>query len=182
MNITTNVAFAPDSTYPSPLTSTGSLNTSAFSERRALITPCTVDRQSLSHGGCKNTLQAHRSSLPLPLYLLSFAPPFCAEDNIGTGKSPCSEFFAHPYVLYTLGALAAIPAGLAFPAQDLLYGYWTTGVTATDATPNEITARGSQAGWIMAVAGFAILFLAWVFLACCTSNPHLAEGTILNSS
>ena len=182
MDIKTNVFIDSNSALYSPYSSDGSLTASAFSESRALITPVSGRRPSqlLSSGINDDSLKAHRSSLPLPLYLLSFAPPIRGERKYGSYTASWRDFFAHPYVLYILGALAAIPAGLAFPAQDLLYGYWATGVTATDATSKQITTRGNQTGWVMAVAGFVILFLAWAFLACCELNRQLTEVSFLN--
>lgn len=58
-------------------------------------------------------------------------------------------------------------------ANNLLFGYWTTCVTARDATDAQITARGSQVGWIMAVLGVALLFLIWAFLVCCKYLPYI---------
>ena len=182
MDIKTNVFIDSNSTPYSPYSSDGSLTASAFSESRALITPVSGRRPGhlLSSGINDISLKAHRSSLPLPLYLLSFAPPIRGERKDASGTTLWRDFFAHPYVLYTFGALAAIPAGLAFPAQDLLYGYWATGVTVTDATSNQITSRGNQTGWIVAVVGFVILFLAWAFSACCELNRHLTEVSLLS--
>lgn len=117
-----------------------------------------------------DTLRPHRSRLPLSLYLLSFAPSIRGKRKQSTQKSSWRQTLSHPYALYALGTLAALPAGLAFPALDLLYGYWTTGVTDLGASSGQITGRGNQVGWIMAVVGFSILFLTWTFLACCESS------------
>jgi hypothetical protein len=109
------------------------------------------------------SLRPHKSNLPLLLYLLSFAPPLRPQNR----KASWKELLSHPYILYALGTLAAIPAGLAFPALDMLYGYWTTGVTADTATDGAITGRGNQVGWIVTLVGFLILFFTWSFLALC---------------
>lgn len=132
-------------------------------EKQAVITaPHGIQPRPLPSSDINNaSLRPHRSRLPLSLYLLSFAPP------IRDSKSSWRQLLSHPYVLYSFGTLAALPAGLAFPALDLLYGYWTTGVTAENATDGQITGRGNQVGWIMTVVGFLILFLTWAFLACC---------------
>jgi hypothetical protein len=141
---------------------------SAFPEKQAVITASTgIQPRLLASNDINNeSLRPHRSRLPLSLYLLSFAPSIRGKRKDGTPPT-WREFFAHPYVLYTLGTLAALPAGLAFPALDLSYGYWTTGVTAADASQDDITGRGDQVGWIMTIVGFTILFLTWAFLACC---------------
>lgn len=114
-------------------------------------------------------LRPHRSRLPLALYLLSFAPPFHPRSADVTWR----DIVSHPYVLYAFGVLAALPAGVTRPALNLMYGYWTTGVTAKGATPGDITARGIQVGWIMAMVGVVMLLCSWIFLACCRCC-HLA--------
>jgi ATP-binding cassette subfamily B (MDR/TAP) protein 1 len=112
-------------------------------------------------------LQPHRSNLPLFFYLLSFAPGFSVNGFTSKRGGSWTESFSHPYVLYGVGTIAALLAGLAFPAFDILYGYWTTGITAAGATDGEITARGRQAGWIMAVVAFVIFVTTWAFPVCC---------------
>lgn len=110
----------------------------------------------------------HRSSLPLFLYLLSFAATGeDRRDATPNKKRSWKEIRSHPYVLYGIGILTAILAGMAFPAFDILYGYWTTGITASTATDSQITARGSQAGWIMTIVGFTIFLTSWAFPICC---------------
>jgi ATP-binding cassette subfamily B (MDR/TAP) protein 1 len=110
----------------------------------------------------------HQSSLPLFLYLLSFAAT--AQDSIDPTLNKTRswrETFSHPFVLYGIGTFAAILAGMAFPAFDILYGYWTTGITASTATTSQITARGIQTAWIMAIVGSMILLTTWAFPICC---------------
>lgn len=170
MDASTTVPLGSGPANTSPQHSGGSVApSSAFSEKHAVVTASSgIQPRLLPSDAINNaSLRPHRSRLPLSLYLLSFAPSIRGKRNKPSRKTTWREFFAHPYALYTLGTLAALPAGLAFPALDLLYGYWTTGVTATDASQNHITGRGDQVGWIMTVVGFSILFLTWAFLACC---------------
>lgn len=129
-----------------------------------------------------DALRPHRSRLPLFFYLLSFAPSTRGKRKQPEQKSSLRRKFSHPYVLYALGTLAALPAGLAFPALDLLYGYWTTGVTELSASSGQITTRGNQVGWIMTVVGFSILFLTWAFLACCECRQCPSEEQVAKSS
>lgn len=112
-------------------------------------------------------LLPHRSNLPLFFYLLSFAPAFSITGLTSKRGGSWKETFSHPYVLYGVGTIAALLAGLAFPAFDILYGYWTTGITAAGATDEEVTARGRQAGWIMVIAAFVIFVTTWAFPVCC---------------
>jgi hypothetical protein len=116
-----------------------------------------------------NALSRHRSRLPIALYLLSFAPPFRVNS---TASSPLEwkwrEICLHPYTLYALGTITAIPSGCGLAAMNMLLGYWTNGITRKSATPDEISARGSQAAWIMAVVAFVILLTSWAFPFCCT--------------
>ncbi|GHJ89384.1 hypothetical protein NliqN6_5786 [Naganishia liquefaciens] len=158
----------------SPQLSDTSLTPSSPTKNEAVVTASAgIQPRLLPFSSIDNaSLRAHRSKLPLSLYLLSFAPPIRGERKDGVRKTSWREFFSHPYVLYTLGTLAALPAGLAFPALDLLYGYWTTGVTALDASQDHITGRGDQVGWIMTVVGFLILFLTWAFSLCFSTASH----------
>jgi ATP-binding cassette subfamily B (MDR/TAP) protein 1 len=129
-----------------------------------------------------HTLPRHRSRLPIALYLLSFAPPFRV---IFREFSPLNwkwrDIFSHPYTLYALGTITAIPSGCALAAMNMLLGYWTNGITRESATPDEITARGSQAAWIMAVVAFVILLTSWTFPFCCVYDS-LAFVQLTNSS
>lgn len=113
-------------------------------------------------------LQPHRSGLPNFLYLLSFAPVLRIKSGSGHEKGGSwKETLAHPYVTYGFGTIAALLAGMVWPAFDILYGYWTTGITAAGATDDEITARGRQAGWIMTVVAVIIFVTFWAFPICC---------------
>lgn len=175
MDASSTAPAGSDPAITSPQLSDRFLAPSSPSEKQAVVTTSNgIQPRLLPSSDINNeSLRPHRSRLPLSLYLLSFAPPIRGERKDGVRKTTWREFFAHPYVLYTLGTLAALPAGLAFPALDLLYGYWTTGVTALDASQDHITGRGDQVGWIMTVVGFLILFLTWAFLACCKYILHL---------
>jgi ATP-binding cassette subfamily B (MDR/TAP) protein 1 len=102
-----------------------------------------------------------KSRLRGPFYLLSFAPSFPA---------PLQNYraaLAHPYTLYAIGTIAAIVAGIGLPAFDLLYGYWTNGITAAGAEPSAINSRGSQTGWLMAIVAVVTLTSFVIFLGCC---------------
>ncbi|WVF68289.1 hypothetical protein IAT40_003054 [Kwoniella sp. CBS 6097] len=103
-------------------------------------------------------LTTHSSNLPNVLYLLSFAPP-CPS----VFRHP-SAFFAHPIVLYVIGTIAALAAGVSLPAFDILFGYWTNGINNDD--PAVINARGSETGWIMTIVAFATCLFFAVFSIC----------------
>lgn len=108
-------------------------------------------------------LRPHRSKLPIALYLLSFAPPFHPRSADVTWR----DILSYPYVLYSIGVLAALPAGVSSPGLNLMYGYWATGIMAKSATPAQLIAKGQQVGWILAIVGVMVLLCSWAFLACC---------------
>ncbi|EPQ28417.1 uncharacterized protein PFL1_04244 [Pseudozyma flocculosa PF-1] len=111
-------------------------------------------------------LRSHSSRLPDFLYLLSFCPPL---------PSPISQpraFCAHPGVLYFVGLLSALIAGLGMPSLDLLYGIYTNRITPADATSQDIVDGGSFVGWVITVCGIGELIFAWLFLACFSSASH----------
>lgn len=116
------------------------------------------DRQQIS------TVQEpyiHSSGLPNALYILSFAPPVPS-----LIRQP-AKFFSHPLVLYTIGGLAALVAGLGLPAFDIVTGYWTNGIKDRSAPPEALIARGSQAGWIMTMVGAVFVLAYGTFVVCC---------------
>lgn len=119
-------------------------------------------------------LRPHRSRLPLAIYLLSFATPFR-----GSHKQPSLLRFTtslrHPYTLFAIGILTAIPSGCALPAIDMMLGYWTTGMTQASPTDDQLTGRGNRVTLIMTAIGVVILFTSWAFPLCC-------EYAILESS
>jgi hypothetical protein len=124
-----------------------------------------MDRPTiLEEGSYVDPLRApllpHRSKLPNSLYIFSFAPPV---PPISRPK----EFFDHPIVLYVIGTIAALAAGVGLPAFDIITGVWTDGITATNATDSDIVAAGSQAGWLMTVVGVAFFAAFGIFLYCC---------------
>jgi hypothetical protein len=113
-------------------------------------------------------IRPHRSRLPLALYLLSFAPPFRGKSGQTPGqKSTWRETLSHPYTLYAVGTLTAIPAGCAMPSIDLLLGYWTTGMTRKSATDDQLIGKGNQISWMMTAIGVVILVTSFVFPLCC---------------
>ncbi|CAO1619358.1 unnamed protein product [Sympodiomycopsis kandeliae] len=112
-------------------------------------------------------LKPHRSRLPTFFYLLSFAPPF------RPALSSPRAFFTHPYVLYGCGTIGAMCAGCAMPALDILYGYWTTGITSSTASPNSILSRSKETAGIMALVGITSLVFNWVFLVCYSAAAHI---------
>jgi ATP-binding cassette subfamily B (MDR/TAP) protein 1 len=125
-----------------------------------------MDRPTILEEGSHKTLgaplTAHRSTLPNSLYVFSFAPPI-------PPISQPKEFFDHPIILYVIGTIAALIAGVALPAFDIITGVWTNDITAAGATDSQIIAGGSKAGWIMAVVGFVFFGLFGLFLYCCES-------------
>jgi ATP-binding cassette subfamily B (MDR/TAP) protein 1 len=124
-----------------------------------------MDRPTiLEEGGHLDPLRTplipHRSDLPNALYIFSFAPPV---PPISRPK----EFFDHPIVLYTIGTIAALAAGVGLPAFDIVTGVWTDGITPADATDAQIVGAGQQAGWIMTMVGVIFLLCFGTFLYCC---------------
>lgn len=111
-------------------------------------------------------LTAHRSGLSTAFYLLSFAPPMRSAFT-----SP-KAFFLHPIILYIIGTLAALAAGVAMPSLDILYGYWSNGITPASASPDDISARSDQVAWIMTCIAVASLVLSWTFLTCFSMASH----------
>ncbi|WVQ95838.1 hypothetical protein IAU59_002937 [Kwoniella sp. CBS 9459] len=103
-------------------------------------------------------LTSHKSTLPNVFYLLSFAPP-CPS----VFRHP-SAFFAHPVVLYAIGTIAALAAGVGLPAFDIIFGYWTNGINSDD--PAIIVARGNETGWLMTVVAVATCLCFFVFSVC----------------
>ena len=153
---------------------------SPFDERRQSVAIGSCAGRCLNHepcaGRCLNhepdvgsiPLHRHRSHLPLTLYLLSFATPFCngSAGNLQI-KSTWRERLTHPYTLYAIGTSAAIPAGCAIPMLDLLLGYFMTGMTRTSMTSQERLGRGAQLACIMAAGAAVILLTSWAFPICC---------------
>lgn len=111
-------------------------------------------------------LEPHRTSLPTFLYLCSFTPPLPS-----LFRNPL-KFSAHPIVLYVIGTLSALAAGVGMPALDLLYGFWTNGITPNSADGNAVLNRSELVAWIMTVVGVVTLILNWVFLTCFTTAAH----------
>jgi ATP-binding cassette subfamily B (MDR/TAP) protein 1 len=124
-----------------------------------------MDRPTiLEEGGhvdpLRKPLTPHRSTLPNALYIFSFAPPV---PPISRPK----EFFDHPIVLYSIGTIAALAAGVGLPALDIVTGVWTDGITPADATDAEIVGAGQQAGWILTMVGVIFIMCFGLFLYCC---------------
>lgn len=93
-------------------------------------------------------IRPHRSRLPLVLYLLSFATPFRSSGQTPSCKSTWRDTLTHPYTLYVIGTLTAIPAGGAIPSMNVLLGYWTTRMTQKFATDDQLIGKGNQISWI----------------------------------
>lgn len=112
------------------------------------------------------SLEPHRSRLPNGLYLLSFAPPLPS-----LFRDPVA-WIKHPIVLYIVGFASACAAGVAMPALDVIYGYWTNQVTPSASSSNIVYDSSSTAAWIMTVVGVASLLLSWLFLTCFSLASH----------
>jgi hypothetical protein len=139
-------------------------------ESKLEITPNLVEKgdqhddplqSTLHHGPRRPKQRGSKSKLPGPLYILSFAPPFprITQNPLGT--------LTHPYTLYIIGILAALVAGVGLPAFDIIYGYWTTGITNSYDSNEAIASRGQHAGWLMTIVGFVTLGSFIAFLGCC---------------
>jgi hypothetical protein len=70
-------------------------------------------------------------------------------------------------MLYCMGLFAALPASLAFPAFDIIYGWWANEVTRPGVSQTQLRDRGAEAGWLMATIGMVTLVSTWAFLTCC---------------
>jgi ATP-binding cassette subfamily B (MDR/TAP) protein 1 len=101
------------------------------------------------------------------LYILSFAPP--VSNIIRHPKA----FFGNPIVLYCIGTVFALIAGVGLPAFDIVTGWWTNGVQSDEISPEDIIRRGSDAGWIMTLVGVVYLFSFTIFLTCCEFGLHV---------
>lgn len=104
-------------------------------------------------------LTKHISTLPNWLYILSFAPPLPS-----LIRQP-RQFLLHPYVLYSMGTIAACIAGVGLPGFDIIFGYWTNGVASFD--PSIISSRGSTAGIIATCVGIVYIVSIGMFLFTC---------------
>ncbi|WRT65273.1 uncharacterized protein IL334_002216 [Kwoniella shivajii] len=103
-------------------------------------------------------LTRHTSGLPNALYILSFAPPCPSLFRDPRG------FIHHPFVLYGIGTICALIAGVSLPAFDIVTGYWTNGINSSDTSL--ITSRGSETGWIMTIVGVVTLISFATFITC----------------
>lgn len=125
--------------------------------------PATLVQSCASRLGeeSRETLESHHSSLPAFLYLLSFAPT--VPSPIRTPR----EFFRHPYIMYTIGLLAAILGGFAsFPVLDLIYGlYWSNRISYS-ASPDVIRHASNFSAIILISTAAATLICTWVFQTC----------------
>jgi len=106
-------------------------------------------------------LKPHVSTLPNYLYILSFSPPVPSPF-----RSP-GKFINNPRVLYFIGTIGAMVAGVGLPAFDIVSGYWTNGIQDDSIPYDDVVARGSSAGWIMTMVGVVYLLAFTLFLTCC---------------
>ncbi len=119
-------------------------------------------------------LTPHVSSYWTFFYLLSFgsssaASPYPLPSLLHTPKG----FFQHPWVLYGLGLIAAIIAGLGMVSLDLVYGiYWSATLTRPDPTYNLIRQVSNTAAGIIALCGIGQCIGTWLFLTCCEYPSH----------
>lgn len=120
-----------------------------------------VDVESRPAAASESPLTRHTSPLPNLLYILSFAPPLPA-----LHRHP-RDFFLHPYTLYTVGVIAACISGVGLPAFDIVFGYWTNGVSSDNA--GTIQSRGDSSGLIMTLVGVVFVCTTGLFLVCCRS-------------
>ncbi|SJX62150.1 related to multidrug resistance protein 1 [Sporisorium reilianum f. sp. reilianum] len=110
--------------------------------------------------------EAHRTRLPNSLYLFSFCPP------VPSLLASPRAFLRHPGVLYAIGFVSAIVAGVVMPGFDLLYGHWSNKVTPASASPQSIRSSSSYVAWITTILGLCQLLLSWLFLSSFSTASH----------
>ena len=96
-------------------------------------------------------LTRHTSRLPNFLYILSFAPPRPPFFRDPRG------FFHHPHVLYSIGIVSSLVAGVGFPAWDIIVSYFINGISGAGESASSIQAAGDRSAWIMTVVGAVFL-------------------------
>lgn len=119
----------------------------------------TPDVESQQAAAGESLLARHTSPLPNLFYILSFAPPLPA-----LHRHP-RDFALHPYTLYTVGIISACVSGVGLPAFDIVFGYWTNGVSSENA--GTIQSRGDSSGLIMTLVGIVFICTTGLFLVCC---------------
>jgi hypothetical protein len=154
---------------PDSEASSTTLSSSLDEKRQLALLPTGIEPYLVQPGDTgTDGIRPHQSRLPLALYLLSFATPFRGTSTQTPGqKSTWQGTLSHPYTLYAVGTLTAIPAGCAMPSIDLLLGYWTTGMTRKSATDDQLIGKGNQISWMMTAIGVVILVTSFVFPLCC---------------
>ena len=119
-------------------------------------------------------LTRHTSRLPNFLYILSFAPPCPSLFRDPRG------FLHHPHVLYSIGTVSSLVAGVGFPAWDILVSYFINGISTAGESASSIQSAGDRSAWLITLVG--ILFLLFFALSqtcrqyCCSiSVAGIAE-------
>jgi hypothetical protein len=118
-----------------------------------------------SNGQTKQVF-GHQSSLPDILYPLSFAGPLTP-----LWVSP-SQFFTHPWVLYSIGFIGVMVSAACLPVFEYIIGLWLNGITNLSKTAEQRKQVGTNSAYYMLAPMLAVLFGSYTRFACCQSMLH----------
>ncbi|CUA73287.1 hypothetical protein RSOLAG22IIIB_05235 [Rhizoctonia solani] len=80
------------------------------------------------------------------------------------------------WLLYGIGAVAAVLSGSGFPILDLAYGYWTTALVASDMTPPSLRGTTNTMASICIGIGVLQFIMGATFLSCFTiASGHTTD-------
>jgi hypothetical protein len=108
----------------------------------------------------------HQSTLPDILYPLSFAVPLTP-----LWVSP-SQFFSHPWVLYSIGFIGVMSSAACLPVFEYIIGLWLNGITDLSKTAEQRKQVGTNSAYYMLAPMLAVLFGSYTWFACCQSMLH----------
>jgi hypothetical protein len=108
----------------------------------------------------------HQSTLPDILYPLSFAGPLTP-----LWVSP-SQFFSHPWVLYSIGFIGVMSSAACLPVFEYIIGLWLNGITDLSKTAEQRKQVGTNSAYYMLAPMLAVLFGSYTWFACCQSMLH----------